>query len=38
VDREEARRNLTTGLWLGLLAALLFGLTFVAATIYIASP
>jgi hypothetical protein len=38
VDREQARRNLTTGLWLGLLAAALFALTFIAATIYIASP
>jgi hypothetical protein len=37
VDREQARRNLTTGLWLGLLAAGLFALTFIAATIYIAS-
>jgi hypothetical protein len=38
VDREQARRNLTTGLWLGLLAAGLFALTFITATIYIASP
>ena len=38
MDREQARRNLTTGLGLGLLAAALFALTFVAATIYIASP
>jgi hypothetical protein len=38
VDREEARRNLNTGLFLGLLAAGLFALTFIAATIYIASP
>jgi hypothetical protein len=38
VDRGQARRNLTTGLWLGLLAAALFALTFIAATIYIASP
>jgi hypothetical protein len=37
VDREQARRNLTTGLWLGLGAAALFGLTFFAATLYIAS-
>ena len=26
-----------TGIWLGLAAAFLFGLTFVAATLYIAS-
>jgi hypothetical protein len=38
VDREQARRNLITGLWLGVLATALFGLTFIAATIYIASP
>jgi hypothetical protein len=37
VDRERARRNLVSGLWLGLLAAALFGFTFVVATIYIAS-
>jgi len=37
VDREQARRNFGTGLWLGLLAAALFGLTFIVATIYIAS-
>jgi Na+-driven multidrug efflux pump len=37
VDREQAKRNLATGLWLGLGAALLFGLVFVAATLYIAS-
>jgi hypothetical protein len=37
VDRDQARRNLGTGLWLGLLAAALFGLTFIIATIYIAS-
>jgi hypothetical protein len=36
VDREQARRNFATGLWLGLMAAGLFGLTFIAATIYIA--
>jgi hypothetical protein len=36
VDREQARRNIVSGLWLGLMAAALFGLTFVAATIYIA--
>ena len=37
MDREQARRNIATGLWLGLGAALLFGLAFIAATIYIAS-
>ena len=37
MDRELAKRNLGTGLWLGLLAAALFGLTFIVATIYIAS-
>jgi hypothetical protein len=37
VDREQVKRNLGSGLWLGLLAAALFGLTFVVATIYIAS-
>jgi hypothetical protein len=35
VDREQARRNYRTGLWLGLLAAAVFGLTFIVATIYI---
>jgi hypothetical protein len=38
VDREQAKRNLSTGLWLGLLATGLFALTFVVATLYIASP
>jgi len=38
VDREHAKRNLSTGLWLGLLATSLFALTFIVATIYIASP
>jgi hypothetical protein len=37
VDREQAKRSISTGLWLGLGAALLFGFTFVVATIYIAS-
>jgi uncharacterized membrane protein (DUF485 family) len=37
VDREQARRNIVSGLWLGLLAAGLFALTFIVATIYIAS-
>ena len=38
MDREQATRNLRTGLWLGLAAAALFALTFIVATIYIASP
>ncbi len=38
MDREQATRNLRTGLFLGLLAAALFALTFVVAMIYIASP
>jgi hypothetical protein len=37
VDREQAKRSIGNGLWLGLMAALLFGLTFFAATMYIAS-
>jgi hypothetical protein len=37
VDREQATRNLRTGLFLGLLAAGLFAFTFIVATIYIAS-
>jgi hypothetical protein len=37
VDREQATRNLKSGLFLGLLAAGLFALTFVVATLYIAS-
>jgi uncharacterized membrane protein (DUF485 family) len=37
VDREQARRNLISGVWTGLLAAGLFALTFIVATIYIAS-
>jgi len=36
VDREQARRNLISGLWLGLMAAGLFAITFIVATIYIA--
>jgi hypothetical protein len=36
VDRRTARRNMGTGLLLGALAAGLFALSFVAATIYIA--
>jgi hypothetical protein len=37
VDREQATRNLKTGLFLGLAAAGLFALTFVVAMLYIAS-
>ena len=37
MDREQARKSIGTGLWLGLAAALLFGLTFFAATLYIAA-
>lgn len=37
MDREQATRNLRTGLFLGLLAAGLFAFTFIVATIYIAS-
>jgi hypothetical protein len=37
MDREQAKRNMSTGLWLGLMAAALFALTFIVATIYIAS-
>ncbi len=37
MDREQAKRNIGTGLWLGLMAAGLFALTFIVATIYIAS-
>jgi hypothetical protein len=37
VDREQARRSIGAGLWLGLLAAGLFALTFFVATLYIAS-
>jgi Na+-driven multidrug efflux pump len=38
VDRDQARRNIRTGLWLGLMVAGLFAFTFIVATIYIASP
>ena len=38
MDREQAKRNMGTGLWLGLMAAGLFAVTFLVATIYIASP
>jgi hypothetical protein len=37
VDREQAKRNLVSGLWLGMLAAALFAITFIVATVYIAS-
>ena len=37
MDREQATRNLKSGLFLGLLSAGLFALTFVVATLYIAS-
>jgi hypothetical protein len=37
VDREHSKRNIGTGLWLGLAAAALFAFTFFVATIYIAS-
>jgi hypothetical protein len=37
VDREQAKRNLVTGIWLALLATGLFALTFIVAMIYIAS-
>jgi uncharacterized membrane protein (DUF485 family) len=37
VDREQAKGNLVSGLWLGMLAAGLFALTFIVATVYIAS-
>jgi tetrahydromethanopterin S-methyltransferase subunit B len=37
MDREQAKRNMATGLWLGLMATGLFALTFIVATIYIAS-
>ena len=37
MDRDQATRNLRSGLFLGLLAAGVFALTFVVATLYIAS-
>jgi hypothetical protein len=37
MDREQAKRNMASGLWLGLMAAALFALTFIVATVYIAS-
>jgi hypothetical protein len=36
VDREIARRNLTTGLLVGAVAAGVFALSFIAAILYIA--
>jgi hypothetical protein len=37
VDREIARRNMTSALLAGCIAAAIFALCFVAATLYIAS-
>jgi hypothetical protein len=37
VDRETARRNMSSALVLGGVAAAIFALCFVAATLYIAS-
>ena len=37
MNREQSKRNIVTGLWLGLMAAALFAFTFIVATIYIAS-
>jgi hypothetical protein len=37
VDRESARRNLSTGFLAGAIAAGVFALSFVAAMLYIAS-
>jgi hypothetical protein len=37
VDRESARRNISTGLLAGGIAASIFALSFVAALLYIAS-
>jgi hypothetical protein len=37
VDRETARRNMTSALLAGGVAAAIFALCFVAATLYIAS-
>jgi hypothetical protein len=36
VDRELSRRTISTGLWLGLGAAFLFGLVFLISILYIA--
>jgi hypothetical protein len=36
VDREQARRTLLAGFWMGLGAAGLFAFTFVIAILYIA--
>jgi hypothetical protein len=35
MDRRLARKNLRSGLLAGALAAILFGMTFVAAAIYV---
>jgi hypothetical protein len=37
MDRETARRNMTTGLLAGGIAAAIFALCFLAAMLYIAS-
>ena len=37
MDREQAKRNIVNGLWLGLAAVALFAFTFFVATLYIAS-
>ena len=37
MDREQAKRDLGVGLWLGLLATGLFAFVFFVATLYIAS-
>jgi hypothetical protein len=37
VDRETARRDIGAGLWAAGIAAAIFALCFVAATLYIAS-
>jgi len=37
VDREDARRNIATGLLAGAIAASVFALSFVVAVLYIAS-
>ena len=37
MDRDQAKRNLVSGLWLAMFAVGLFALTFVVATIYISS-
>jgi len=37
MDRESARRNLGSGLVIGAIAAGIFALSFIVATLYIAS-